>query len=201
MKKEIFAGIGLGLLIGTIIGLSIAQVTGIILGALTSLLAAFFGLRSSKDGETGNQITIGTFSLTCVFSIFFGLFIRTHNLLTPSLENQINEYKIAHFDTSEIKKIILFKELGLVPAGQSYSKDAIQTNRNSVLMTADQKSLYLCGEVNESSGLAEIKKAFDNSGGNYYEIERQLSSAISDSVKLRNTLLFFKNILCVQEKE
>ena len=55
MKRDLISGFALGLLVGLLIGLSIAQVTGIILGALTSLLAAFFGLRPDKEGETGNE--------------------------------------------------------------------------------------------------------------------------------------------------
>jgi hypothetical protein len=189
MKKEIYAGLGLGLLIGTIIGLSITEVTGIVLGALTSLLTAFFGLRTSREGETGNQIVIGTFSFT-----------RTHNSFTPSLENEIKEYKMAFFDTSEIKKIILFKQLGLIPQGYTFSKDAIQKNRNSVLMAGEGKALYLCDAIYDNSTLDEIKKAFDNSGGKYNEIENKLSNVISDSAKLHNTLLFFKNMICEQQK-
>ncbi|MEO6812869.1 MAG: hypothetical protein ABI172_03000 [Ginsengibacter sp.] len=198
MKKEIFAGLGLGILIGTIIGLSIAQVTGIILGALTSLLAAFFGLRGSKEGEKGNQMIIGTFSFACVLSVFLGLYIRTHNFFSPSLESEVKEYKTAFFDTSEIKKIILFKQLGLLPEGYSFSKDAIHTNQNSVLMSGDEKSLYLCEAIDENSSLDEIKKSFDNSGGKYSEIEKRLSLVISDTSNLRSTLLFFKSIICEQ---
>ncbi len=201
MKKEIFAGIGLGLLVGTIIGLSIAQVTGIILGALTSLLAAFFGLRTGKEGETGNQVIIGSFGITCVLAIFLGLFIRTHNLLAPSLQNDIKEYKAAFFDTGDIKKIILFKELGLVPQGYSFSKEAIQVNKSSVLMSGDDNAVYLCGAVNENSTIEEITKAFDNSGGKFADIENRLSNAIKDPEELRKTLLFFKALICEQQKQ
>jgi len=201
MKKEIFAGFGLGLLVGTIIGLSIAEVTGIILGALTSLLAAFFGLRGNKEGEAGNQVAIGAFSIVCVLSIFFGLFIRTHNLLSQSLENEIKEYKAANFDTSEIKKIILFKHVGLIPEGYSFSKDAIQSSRNSVLMSGDEGAIYLCDAVNDNSDLDEIKRAFDNSGGKFATIERKLTNVIPDTAKLRSTLIFFKTIICEQKSQ
>ena len=54
MKRDLISGFALGLLVGLLIGLSIAQVTGVILGALTSLLAAFFGLRPDKEGETAH---------------------------------------------------------------------------------------------------------------------------------------------------
>jgi hypothetical protein len=196
MKKEIFAGLGLGVLIGTIIGLSIAEVTGIILGALTSLLAAFFGLRSEKNGETGNQVRIGTFSFTCLLSIFMGLFIRSHNLLSPSLENEINDYRMAFFDTSEIKKIILFKQFGLIPQELSFSKEAARLNRNSVLMASETKSLFLCNDIDANSSLDDIRKSFDNTSSKLSELEKTLSNQLRDTVILRNILLSVKNALC-----
>lgn len=196
MKKEIYSGISLGLLIGVIIGLSIADVTGIILGSLTSLLAAFFGLRASKDGEIGNKITIGTFSIACVISIFIGLYFRTHNLLTPSLSEEIKELKEASFNDKEIKQIILFKEFGLIPEGSTFTKEAIQTNRNTVLMADERSTLYLCEIVDSTSNLSEIERAFIDTGGEYAEIAHSLKESISDTIALQKVFINLKNILC-----
>jgi hypothetical protein len=193
MKIKFFAGIGLGLLTGVIIGLSIAEVTGVILGALTSLLAAFFGLRSNKEGETGNHLVIGSFGFTCVISIFLGIYVRTHNLIAPSLETDLATYRAASFDTAEIKKIILFKELGLVPAGFTFSKEAKQLN-SSVLMT-DTTGSTLC-RINDHSTLEEIQEAFDNSSGLHSKIQHTLSQSITDKTALRDLLLLIKKSIC-----
>lgn len=195
MKKDIFAGIGLGLLVGIIIGLSVAEVTGIILGALASMLAAFFGLRPAKDGETGNQVIIGTFGLICTLSIFIGLYMRTHNFLSPSLKSEITEYKEASFDQDDIKKIILYKELGLLPQGYTFSKE-LQHETSTSLMAGGDKNIYLCSAIDNTSSLSEIKQAYDDSGGTYKEVENRLTKAIQDTSELRSTLLFFKTILC-----
>lgn len=192
MKNKIFSGIGLGLLTGTIIGLSIAQVTGIILGALTSLLSAYFGLRDNKEGETGNQVIIGWFGLTCAISIFLGMYIRTHNLIAPSFDNEIKKYQAASFDTAEIKKILLFKELGLVPEGYNFSKDA--KAGSSVLMT-ELADLPIC-QINTQSSLQDIEEAFKNSSGTLSEIQATLSQSITDKDKLRHTLLLIKKSVC-----
>jgi hypothetical protein len=196
--KNIYAGLGLGLLVGTIIGLSIAEVTGIVVGALTSLLAAFFGLRSNKEGETGNQMVIGTFGIICLLGIFLGLYIRTHNLLSPSLSSEIKEYQEASFDANEIKEIILFTKLGLVPEGFQFSKEGKEAGNAalSVVMASDQDELHLCVVIDENSSLDDIKEAFGESGGKYQEIEAHLSTMISDPAELRNTLLFFKQLIC-----
>ena len=195
MKKEIYAGLGLGLLIGFIIGLSIAQVTGIILAALTSLLAAFFGLQNNLEGKTGNKVVIGTFSFTCIISIFFGLYIRTHNLLSPSLESNIVTYKNSKlFDQKEIKEIILFKELGLIPSGFKVKEDKVSP-QSSVLMSGTDTSLNLCYSITNTSSLHDIKDAFIKSGPEYADLEKKIS-LIPDSVALRKTLLTLKSCLC-----
>ena len=195
MKKDIYAGIALGILVGGIIGLSIAQVTGIILGALTSLLAAFFGLRPNNEGETGNQMIIGTFSIACLFAIFGGLYIRTNNLFSPSLEKDIKLYQEAKFTSDEIKQIILVKKLGLIPKEFSFVPEAKSTNDQTVLMAGDE-GIFLCNDITENSTLTEIKLSFDNSGGKYQKIEQNLSEIISDTTELRNTLLYLKDLIC-----
>ncbi|GAA0549991.1 hypothetical protein [Chitinophaga japonensis] len=196
MKKELFAGIGLGLLTGIIIGLSIAEVTGIILGALTSLLAAFFGLQGSREGEAGNQLIIGTFGFTCVLAIFAGLYMRTHNVLAPSPDASLRAYRAAGFDTSEIKKIVLFRELGLVPEGYTFSKEAKQAG-STVLMAKDPGSLDLCA-LTEQSTLEDIQQAFSQSGGVYDELQRSLRETVSNPDERRLTLLHLKKIICKQ---
>jgi hypothetical protein len=198
MRKDVFAGIGLGLLVGTIIGLSIAQVTGIILAALTSILAAFFGFKESKDAGSGNQIIIGTFGFTCLLAIVLGVYLRTHNTFSPSLSQDIQAYKNANFSNEEIKKIILFKELGIVPQGYTFSKEAKEAGRatQSVLMAGEGSLPLLCESITKESTLDEIKKAYDNSGGKYQDMEHELSTIISDTAELKKTLMYLSSLLC-----
>ena len=196
MKKEIFAGLGLGLLIGLIIGLSIAEVTGVILAALTSLLAAFFGLRSSIDGEKGNQIIIGTFGFSCILAILLGIFIRTHNSFSPSIENDIETYKKAKLTDKEVKDLILFKEFGLVPDGLTFSKEAKQNNRESVLMADKQKKSELCTLIDGTSSYTEMRAAFVNTSLKHQEIIEILEKKNIDTSTTKNILLNIKNILC-----
>lgn len=199
MKKDIISGLALGLLVGIIIGLSIAQVTGIILGSLTSLLAAFFGLRPTKEGEVGNKTIIGAFSISCLLAILFGIYMRTHDLLAPSLQSEIKSYKEAQFTTQEIKDILYLKKFGLVPqSGYTYSSEAM-TNaqlKSTVLMAGENDELPLCISLDDSSSLDDIIDAFNASGGNYQRLQQGLSNAISNEETLRVTLLHIKQLLC-----
>jgi len=197
MKRDIFSGIALGLLVGVLIGLSIAQVTGIILGALTSLLAAFFGLRPDKEGETGNKVIIAYFSISCFLAIFGGIFMRTHDLLAPSLEHEIAQYKKANFTDSEIKEILYVKKFGLLTnPNLSFNKDAATLNASkSTLLMADESQLTLCVTIDESSTLQELKEAYYASGGKFQRLYVQMM-ANADTVALKAALVDLKEILC-----
>lgn len=197
MKKDIVAGIGLGLLIGTIIGLSIAQTTGIVLGALTALLAAFFGLKPKKENESlGNKTIIGSFSVACTVFIIIGLYVRANRILSPSLEQEVIYYQKAGFSSKEIKKIILIKQLGIIPDGVQFNLEAKTYSEASVLMSDNQNSLKLCESIKDDSSLEEIKEAYTYSGIKHQQLEIKLSKAIASDEELKTILLTLKEMLC-----
>lgn len=196
MNKNIFVGIGLGLLIGTIIGLSISEVTGVILGALTSILSAFFGFRSNSDGEDRNQYFLGTFCIACFFSIFLGMYIRTYNLFSPPISYLLNQHKDISFSKEEIKNLVLFKEFGLIPNGYSLSNETKLIDRNSVLHAGEKKSIDLCETIDANTSLSDIKIAYNESGSSYGEIANQLFITIKDTTDLKNSLLALKKVIC-----
>jgi hypothetical protein len=193
MKKEIFAGFSMGALIGVIIGLSIAQVTGIVLGAFTSLLAAFFGLKEDGRSEPGNRMIIGTFCISCLLSIFLGLYVRTHDLLSPSIPSEVDAYaKTGLFNRQEMKQIILYKELGIV------SKDVKVDNKknsyqSSVLMSGSDGTLHLC--IPPGSSLDDVKNAFIQSGPSFSEIANKIL-LIPDTLQQHRTFLLIRDCLC-----
>jgi hypothetical protein len=194
-KREAFAGIGLGMLLGVIIGLSISQVTGIILGALTSLLAAFFGLRDKKSDDQSKPIIICYFGASCFIFIMLGIYIRTHQLLSPSLASQTEKLKEVGFNQNEIKQILLAKEFGLMVSDWKFSAEAKDKSDKTILMTGED-GLELCSGINHESSLNEIIQTFDRSGKKYNEAERQLRSIINDTTQLKSTLLILKSVLC-----
>lgn len=66
-------GAGLGLVTGTLVGLSSSPVVATVVGALSAALGAFLGLRSPEAVSTGSDIRLGAFGICCVASIFLGL--------------------------------------------------------------------------------------------------------------------------------
>lgn len=120
-RFELLSGIALGALVGIIIGMSVSHIVGIVLGALTSLLAAFFGLVEVKNTDPdkpskfkSNPRLIFSFSFFAVLFILLGVYIRTHDSLGVSLEEQKKELKEIGLDSSAISKVLLATRYNLI---------------------------------------------------------------------------------------
>ncbi|WP_343851873.1 hypothetical protein [Algoriphagus jejuensis] len=197
MKKDIFAGVFLGLLIGFMVGLSMSNVTGLILGALTSLLAAFFGFKENSQSARGNQVLIGTFSLSCLIAVFFGIYMRTQNVLSPSLNEEVKVYQELGFSTDEIKKIVLLEKTGLVPKDFEFNKDAKSFLGETVLMASSSNEvLLLCNNITDSSTLMEIKELYMNAGLKYQGFLEDLESVSKNDDETKEVLLLINKLLC-----
>lgn len=197
MKKNNFLGaFGLGLLIGNIIGLSISEVTGILLGALTSILSAFFGLRTNYNEDQRSQVFLATFCITCFIAIFLGIYIRTYNLLSPSLAYLIKKNENIKLDEEEIKNLFFYKEFGILPNGYTVLNKDVQNNRNTFLMAGKNSRLDMCETINDLNSLSDIITSFNESGDVYGKIANQLSHTIKDTSELKHSLLILKKIIC-----
>ena len=98
MTTQVFSSLGIGLLVGILLGLSSAPVVGLVVGSITALLASLLGfklpVREGADGSKADQLPqatvqiliglrAGTFGFACVLGIFAGIYMRTHDLLSP----------------------------------------------------------------------------------------------------------------------
>ena len=95
----------LGLLIGLLVGLSTSPVVGTFVGTIAALavtlLSAGLGTKSkdkdpiSKKANEAqpvkfNYAAIVGFSLFCILGIISGIWLRTHDILSPSLERRLD---------------------------------------------------------------------------------------------------------------
>lgn len=158
---NIFAGLGIGLLVGLIVGLSVSPVVSIVLGALVSLLAAFLGLQEntaapdvSTDAKAGNflsrmqmnSLKAGSFGFACIIGILLGLFIRTNDVFSPSLKQQIATYHQAGYDVDYARQLIIFEKFGIGPDFKVIQDGDTQKNKRNVLF-AGKSEIDLCQEI------------------------------------------------------
>jgi hypothetical protein len=111
-NSEIAAGISLGLLVGVLLGLSLTPgSTSTALGALVAILATFFGLVKTTDAfpiRPANDRIIA-FCIACLIATTGGIYVRTHNLLSPQpsfLLNLTNELHQIGYTDDKIREMI-----------------------------------------------------------------------------------------------
>ncbi|MGH9454949.1 MAG: hypothetical protein ACRD2O_13355 [Terriglobia bacterium] len=152
---EILSGIGIGSLIGLLIGLSIQSVAGTVLAALVALLAAFLGLthkfstsasKGTGEGETtstGRSARIAAFGIACTVAVLCGVFIRTHDWLTPPIRQQVEQWKSAGFSDDVSRSLVIYKQTGVLPQGMSAGKPRIPQNASVLFaITPDDCRLF-----------------------------------------------------------
>jgi hypothetical protein len=181
----LLSGVGLGLLIGICIGLSISQVVGIVLASLTSLLAAYFGLKpqTEQSDQSGERLLIMTgFSFACLISILASVYIRANNLLSPSKITILTELKDLGFSDAESKKILLYKEYNIVSDGMQISDQPSPfIQQSSVLMNSTET--YNALKDLEQSKFASVEaqlEGFKLRGGKYKMFADTLERYVTD---------------------
>ncbi len=123
LKLAFYGGAGIGLLFGVLMGTSVTPTVGTMIGALTTLLAAILGL-NDQHFNNAKSVRVGSFGFACVVGAYLGLFVRSHNLLSPSLISLKAEYIALGFSENQALNFISQKEFGV--ATNSANQSAFQ---------------------------------------------------------------------------
>lgn len=147
IATQVFSSLGVGFLVGILLGLSSAPVVGLLVGSLTALLASLLGFKLPTRGDADSDAPLpreivqtliglraGTFGFACVLGIFVGIFMRTHDVLSPpepGLEERYAELLAIGFSQEEARSVLIG---GGASAG---SPASTPTTRNTVLFGID----------------------------------------------------------------
>jgi hypothetical protein len=122
--SDVLAGLGIGLLLGTVVGLATSPVVAYVVGGLTSLLAVLLGLEGRGDGKPAvfgkvqiNGLRIGVFGLAAVAGVLFGQWMRINNPLAEPPERSLARWSRAFPDNPALAaQLMVHERLGLSPA-------------------------------------------------------------------------------------
>lgn len=124
---DVFAGAGLGLLLGSVLGLSITPVVAGVVGALTSVLAVFLGLDIKSVGTrmpSVNAVRIGAFGFATVIGIGLGLFVRINNPLALDPESVMTKWNNAFPDNPTLaRQMMVYERTALRPDAVAFTED------------------------------------------------------------------------------
>jgi hypothetical protein len=88
-----------------LLALSVSPVVGIFVGALGTGLGALLGL-SDTHFSTAKGLRIGAMGIALLVGTGGGLYIRTHNLLSPSLREQRDEYIALGYSQADALRLL-----------------------------------------------------------------------------------------------
>lgn len=155
IASQIFSGVGIGLLIGILLGLSSSPVVGLVVGSVTALLASLIGAEfphKSDDQAKGERISqeklkligirAGVFGLTCVVGIFAGIYMRTHNVLSPpepTWKQMFEDLTNIGFNSQEARELVATHIINTKSSDEKINKKSrvpIGELKNTVLFGA-----------------------------------------------------------------
>lgn len=199
----IFSGSGIGLLVGLLVALSVSPTVGMVIGGLASSLALILGL-NDRYFTPAKAIRIGTFGFACIVGVLLGTYIRTHELLSPSLEDEFERYTDAKlgFSADEAREILKFtRELVPLPGSSNGSaSNSGQGKRGSVLFAAEVKAED-CDELYDTThdrGLRVVAGNFTSQGGVWKDLAASTAANVGEEHRLA-TLLMVKSAICLPE--
>ncbi|HEY5738779.1 MAG TPA: hypothetical protein VIW27_03580 [Gammaproteobacteria bacterium] len=123
----LFAGLGMGLLIGLIMGLSISPTTKIVMGVLAAGLGAFLGFdqrafkaSSSDNPQAGRsdllrELRVGSFAFAVIAGILLGMTIRTNELLLPTISESVKKWTDAGYTVEVARQFVALERLRIDP--------------------------------------------------------------------------------------
>jgi hypothetical protein len=125
---DIVGGAGMGLLLGTLVGLSSSPVVGVVVGALASILAVFLGLDVRTGSAIGalriNGARIGALGVATVVGLGLGLSVRVNNPFLPDPVSHLQRWQQAlPGDPTLAKQLMVFERTGIVPSRFQYGQE------------------------------------------------------------------------------
>lgn len=152
LLTQVFSSLGIGLLIGLLLGLSSAPVVGMVVGSVTALLASLLGVSLPSKDATAEPLSrerqqaligvrAGTFGLACIVGMFAGIYMRTHDVLSPplpGLEERYQELQSIGF-TPEQARSLLVPSVKVEAGGDGSAGDA-PSIRNTTLFSVDAET-------------------------------------------------------------
>jgi hypothetical protein len=166
--SSFFNGLGVGLLLGLLLGLAVSPVVSVIIGTISSLLAVLLGLNENYLNPV-KSIRIGSFGLFCVVGILSGIYIRSHNLLAPSLQSLYSEYRAMGFSDKDSRNFIAYQEFNLTP--ESWTKIDTAKSIKQPMAEISEHKLVVSGENIASKKRQSVLYSSEVDAGKCYILE------------------------------
>jgi hypothetical protein len=182
----------------------VSPVVSGIIGTLSSLLVVLLGL-NDKYLTIVKGLRIGSFGLFAVAGIILGIYIRAHNLLSPTTIDLRTEYRAAGFDSTQSLYYVARRVFNDVPPGwfgtdatptaqatgeNTKAQDATPAASNFVAMshssvlfssTVDARACDFLQSAKADWPASEIINSFRSAGGTWAELAVNLNKFMPEA--------------------
>jgi hypothetical protein len=181
-RVDIFAGAALGALLGLLMGFSTSPVASTVVTGLVALLAGLFGLseKLAQTFSTGAARRLAAFGFAAVLVIPAAVWVRAHEILGPSVEEQ-KQLLVAMGigDAAEQKNMLLYMRFGFLPSGTTApAKDAPPIAGGNPFLYADSTNFCdrLTGLKAARAPMADFENLYATWGDHLAKIGKALSA-------------------------
>ena len=198
MLEQIFAGTGLGLLLGLLIGLSGSPVVATVVGALSAGLIALLGFTRKENTAPGkiqmsaSSLRLGSFGFMCSVALVAALFVRTNDLLSPPIKTQVSRLTNAGYSPADALRWVALKNVGTSVAWDQTGgkKQTAVSVASSALMSSLGDDDCQTFDPARYKNLTEHLKYLNSRGGRYADfahatlnLDQKQQSAVLDATK------------------
>ena len=164
--RDFLAGAGLGLLTGTLIGLSASSVVAVVVGAISAAMLPLLGIVEKSRSGAAQTVAdtswrVAGFGLFSAAAVISGVYIRTNDWLSPSISTQISSLTQAGFSKESAREWVSIKNLGTSVEKEKASADGKAAGGKAV---AGPASSVLFSTLAEDECPSFDPAKFSNSG-------------------------------------
>lgn len=118
---DVVTGLVLGALTGILVGLTTASVIATVLSSVLAIATTFVGLAGETKfaAVTVNHARVASFAAAMIFTLLGGMWIRTHDLLSPSPKELYDQLVAANIKPDDAGDLVMFAKFGLLPKDKS----------------------------------------------------------------------------------
>ena len=202
MIGQLFAGTGLGLLVGLLLGLSSSPVVSVVVGALATGMVTLLGF-GGKDGTFvytgGSAIRLGSFGLACATAVLLGLCTRTYDWASPSIAQQVAKVQQAGYSADEARRWVASRNVGTaLNSNQGRSDGSSQTASvaSSVLFSGGNSGECQYFDTRRFKDNTEHLYTLRQMGGTYAEYAGKIGAL--DANQQKSVLEALQLLFCPQ---
>jgi hypothetical protein len=189
-------GASLGALLGLLIGLSTTPVVSIVITAIVALLAGYFGI--SDKLPLGMSLPgahrLMAFAISATLFAMGGIWVRTHEVLAPSVEQQKAMLRgMGYADNSKEQiEMLRYLRFNLLPTGATAAKDP---QRLSGVLFADPTATF-CDDLSRTRTFPDLLVLLSQSQQPLPRLGDRLKNLAAE--KQAGALEFAKVSLCLE---